>query len=425
MPFYKDLRKKENRHFAPRTIDHLLALRRHLRRDLPSRTLRDTLLLATWNIRDFDSNKFGHGPRLDESFHYIAEIIASFDLVAVQEVTVDLAPLNRVMRILGPNWDHIVTDVTEGPGGNKERLAFVYDKRKVLFRNIAGEIVLPLSQTIGGEAVDIKLPKSHSIEFTKDTKFKLPDGSTAAMKKGQKLELPKGGHLIHLPEGQKVAKYRQFARTPFLVAFQAGWFKFSLCTVHLYYGAASGAKRERRVKEISAISKFLADRAKEIRKREKTGENFILLGDFNIVGPDDVTMKALKKNGFTLPEKIYKSNVSETMYYDQIAFMVKRNELQMGPSENNNGVFRFFRSAFRDGEYATYHDLMRNKKLRDYHDAGTKKAGQHRTESEKKSYYRNKWRTWQMSDHCPLWVELKIDFSDKYLNRITKELSNT
>jgi len=237
--------------------------------------------------------------------------------------------------------------------------------------------------------------------------------------------LPKGGHLIHLPEGQKVAKYRQFARTPFLVAFQAGWFKFSLCTVHLYYGAASGAKHERRVKEISAISKFLADRAKEIRKREKTGENFILLGDFNIVGPDDVTMKALKKNGFTLPEKLYKSNVSETMYYDQIAFMVKRNELQMGPSENNNGVFRFFRSVFRDGEYATYHDLMRNKKLRDYHDAGTKKAGQHRTESEKKSYYRNKWRTWQMSDHCPLWGELKIDFSDKYLNRITKELSNT
>jgi len=224
------------------------------------------------------------------------------------------------------------------------------------------------------------------------------------------------------------------------VAFQAGWFKFNLCTVHLYYGSASGAKYERRVKEISAISKFLAERAKKIRQREKTGENFILLGDFNIVKPGDPTMNALKKNGFTLPEKLYKSNVSESMYYDQIAFMVRKNELEMGPSENNNDVFRFFQSVFRDGEYATYHDLMRNKKMRDYHEKGIKpvpstssgqalsevegKAGQPRTESEKKSYYRNEWRTWQMSDHCPLWVELKIDFSDRYLNRIQKELGS-
>ena len=34
----------------------------------------------------------------------------------------------------------------------------------------------------------------------------------------------------------------QFARTPFMVAFQAGWFQFNLCAVHIYYGAASGAK---------------------------------------------------------------------------------------------------------------------------------------------------------------------------------------
>ena len=425
MPFYKNLRKKESKHFANRTIEHMLTLRTQLRKDVPARTLRDTLLLATWNIRDFDSNKFGQGPRLDESFYYIAEIIASFDLVAVQEVTTDLGPLKRVMSILGPNWDYIVTDVTEGPGGNKERLAFVFDKRKIMFRNIAGEIVLPLSQTIGGEATEIELPASHSIEFTKDTTLKLPDGSKVAVKKKQKLEMPVGKHIIHLPEGQTVAKYRQFARTPFMVAFQAGWFKFNLCTVHLYYGDDTGAKYKRRVKEISAISKFLADRAKKIRKEEKTGENFILLGDFNIVNPEDPTMKALTKNGFTLPEKLYKSNVSQSMYYDQIAFMVKKGELEMGPSKDNSGVFRFFHSVFRDGELSTYHDLMKNTKLRDFHEKGTKKAGQPRTKAEKKTYYCDKWRTWQMSDHCPLWVELKIDFSDRYLKHIKSELNGT
>jgi hypothetical protein len=44
---------------------------------------------------------------------------------------------------------------------------------------------------------------------------------------------------------------------PFLVRFQSGWFKFNLCTVHLYYGDASGEGYERRVAEIDAIAKFL------------------------------------------------------------------------------------------------------------------------------------------------------------------------
>jgi hypothetical protein len=30
------------------------------------------------------------------------------------------------------------------------------------------------------------------------------------------------------------------------------------------------------------------------------------------------------------------------------------------------------------------------------------------------------WRTFQMSDHLPLWVELKINFSDQYLKKQKK-----
>ena len=32
-------------------------------------------------------------------------------------------------------------------------------------------------------------------------------------------------------------------------------------------------------------------------------------------------------------------------------------------------------------------------------------------------YFTGRWRTFQMSDHLPLWVELKIDFSDQYLKK--------
>jgi len=44
---------------------------------------------------------------------YIAEIVSFFDLLAIQEVRRDLAALNKLQQLLGPNWGYIATDVTE------------------------------------------------------------------------------------------------------------------------------------------------------------------------------------------------------------------------------------------------------------------------------------------------------------------------
>jgi hypothetical protein len=52
----------------------------------------------------------------------------------------------------------------------------------------------------------------------------------------------------------------QFARTPFPVAFGSGWFRFSLCTVHVYYGSESGRKLQQRIGEIQRLVKFFAHR---------------------------------------------------------------------------------------------------------------------------------------------------------------------
>ena len=344
MPFYAGLRrwKEEDR---SRAINRILALRGSLRRAIPPRTVRETLLLATWNLRDFDSNKFGHGPRLRESYYYIAEVISAFDLVAVQEVNRDMGPFEDIVRILGPNWSYIATDVTEGRSGNNERMVFVYDKRKVWFQHVVGEIVLP--------------------------------------------------------ENTLVADDRQFARTPFMVNFQSGWLKFSICTVHLYYGSTSGEGYERRVAEIEKIGKFLADRA------EREESNMILLGDMNIVSPDDKTMKALEKSGFVVPDGLaLPTNMLRNKYYDQIAFLYRRDELELGDSESSSGVFNVFDTVFRPQDSETYYPLGKgNGKWPD-------------TVEERKKYFRKEWRTWQMSDHLPLWIELKIDFTEKYLNRI-------
>jgi hypothetical protein len=126
-----------------RAIGYLKALRRFLDEQLPKRTAQGTLVLGTWNIRNFDNNRFGNGPRLEETFLYIAEVISRFDAIAVQVICRDLRPLDRLMSILGDDYRYILTDVTEGSSGNEERLGFIYHRDKVSFQGIAGEIVLP------------------------------------------------------------------------------------------------------------------------------------------------------------------------------------------------------------------------------------------------------------------------------------------
>src|SRR5687767_2684909 len=125
MAFYYGL-KREPKEVRKRAAEGIIRLRQALAEEgVPRRTIEETLLLATWNIREFDSEKYGE--RTTESFYYIAEIVSHFDLVAVQEVREDLRALDRLQSILGGWWKYIVTDVTEGTAGNRERMAFLYD----------------------------------------------------------------------------------------------------------------------------------------------------------------------------------------------------------------------------------------------------------------------------------------------------------
>ena len=139
MPFYHKLRiteshsdaaKARNRRIARNLLRLKKALRDHLGIEdlskgidelITTRDSSDFLRLATWNIREFDSAKYGS--RLDESIYYIAEIVSHFDLVAVQEVREDRKALDDVMRILGPAWTYIATDVTEGMPGNRKSMS--------------------------------------------------------------------------------------------------------------------------------------------------------------------------------------------------------------------------------------------------------------------------------------------------------------
>lgn len=349
MPYYKPLSYKSEEN--NRIINKIKILRSSLKINVPKKTHSENLLLATWNIRDFDKPNWGD--RLKESKYYIAEIISHFDIVCIQEVYRDLSGLNDVMKILGSDWDCIFTDATEGRRGNDERMAMVFDKTKVAFSGLAGELVVPpIREKINGKF------KTHPIG--------------------------------------------QVWRTPMLAGFRAGWAKFILCSVHIQWGESTAESVERK-KEIEHVAKFL-----KYRSEDKTSwaRKIILLGDFNIFDTKDNTYKTLEENGYRYPDalaSVYRknhgtNNAKKKRHYDQILFRERENGFEV----INGGVFDPFQSVFLDNEEDIYKPFMIKPK---------------KDEKEKDQYYKSykTWRTYQISDHNPLWVEFKIDYSDDYL----------
>lgn len=358
-----------------RVVANLEKLREQLDEEVPAKSTETDLLLATWNLRDFGKvNRRGFGDREPESFFYIAEVLSRFDFIAVQEVN-EINELERVMKILGPSWDWIATDVTDpGLGGNGERLTYLYDTRKVSFRNIAGELVLPADLLI----------------------------STAVEPKDDP------GEVVEV-EGKEVGK--QFRRTPFAAVFQAAWFKYEICTVHIYYGGETGSKLEERIAEIERVGEFFGERAKAALKDDRS---LILLGDFNIVGRDHKTMKALEKAGFKVPKALREApatNVDKSKYFDQIAFQATPGELDSlerdgSGADGGAGSVDIYKQLYTADQFADY------KAQAAASPTGSKKKG-----ADLEDYYLE-WRTYQFSDHAPLWVRLPVNDSAKYLKSL-------
>lgn len=325
----------ENKEDRDAVIDNIVNLRSALSDKVPEKKLSGNLILGTWNIREFGNSKYGG--RMVESLYYIAEIISRFDLIAIQEVRDNLHELNTVCKILGCDWGMFISVVTQGVSGNKERLAFFYDKRTVAFRNIAGQVILP---------------------GTKDE--------------------------------------TQFARSPYIIRFQSGWLKFDICTVHIYYGKASKktAEYKRRVEEIGNIVNFF----KEYYVDKNEANNIFILGDFNIENIKSETYKAATSSIFRIPDAIIKnklkgSNVPQDKIYDQIIYYNRYQDIVF----KNAGIFDFYDAVF--DSYDNY-----SSRIKKHYEISSEDF--------------KDFRTYQMSDHLPLWVEMNTDHTEQYLGYI-------
>lgn len=261
----------------------LLALRKRIAAaKMPSSKIDETLNLATWNIREF-----GKARRTEAAIHYLAEILGQFDLIGLVELRDDLTDLGRVLRILGPYWRAVYSDMIPDAGGNRERLGFIYDKRAVTFNGLAAEANAPRA------------------------------------KKG----------FEYLPK-------KSFWRSPYLASFKSGSFDFIVLTTHIRWGDSTEARRQ----ELEMLADWI-----EAKRLEKASEDkdLIVMGDFNIPSRTDALFKAITKHGLQIPGALLRvqfgSNLEKDKRYDQIL----HHPIYPENFTNAGGVLDFYGEASR------------------------------------------------------------------------------
>jgi Endonuclease/Exonuclease/phosphatase family len=247
---------------------------------IPAKSGGKNLLIATWNIRAFGdltekwTSASTDSPKRNlADVCAIAKIIERFDVVAIQETRDNLKGLRYLIGRLGQGWSFVVTDVGEGEPANGERLAYVFDNRRVRLTGLAGELVVP-----------------------KEWFGRIDKGALA----------------------------EQFVRTPYAVSFAAGDQAFTLVTLHVVFGK----KASDRLAELRAIAAWLADRADD---DDEFNRNLIALGDFNIDHQGDPNWQAFTDQGLSPPYELY--GLTRTIFdkpkaesfYDQIAWFTKGN----------------------------------------------------------------------------------------------------
>ncbi|MBN1811005.1 MAG: endonuclease, partial [Anaerolineae bacterium] len=257
------------------------------------------------------------------------------------------------------------------------------------------------------DGAKVVLPSGSSIRFAKNAHVPITANDGIDIEATSTPTLPEAAEIV-LPPNSLVGGSQQFARTPFIASFQTGWLKINLATVHIYYGTGT-AGLEQRKKEIRRLTALLADRAKSDSDSDADAY-FIALGDFNIVGPEHETMDALRTNDFVIPKPLQTipgSNVKQDKFYDQIALWngeSSRRKTYTRIRPHRAGVFDFFDVVYRTDEEDIYRPFMRKPGSNDFYS----------------SY--SMWRTHQMSDHLPMWVELHVDFAQEYLDEVETDL---
>jgi endonuclease/exonuclease/phosphatase family metal-dependent hydrolase len=301
----------------PNVQDDLDALVGALNDRIPQKT-DSNLLVATWNIRAFGSltRKWMAGsndsPKRDlRGLRAVIEILSRFDVVAIQEVKGNLRALRDTMRFLGTDWGFLMTDVNAGSGGNDERLAFLFDRRRVKPSGLAAELVVPSDRlAVPGAAEDEGTATGIGVDALRE----------------------------------------QFVRSPYAVSFVRGSTTFILVTLHVLFGD----REEDRLAELQQIAEWMQDWAKQSNRFH---HNLLVLGDFNIDRHGSDGYEAFVSTGLTVPEPLINlprtifddpGEFDDDKFYDQIAWFVSGENSLIDLKLLDGGNLDFLPYVYRD-----------------------------------------------------------------------------
>ncbi len=277
-------------------LNGLKLLRKRIKEaKIPSSKLDESINIATWNIRHW-----GQKRRKQFSLHYIAEILNQFDLISVIELRRNVSELKYVLDLLGKYWGVVFSDYITDAGGNKERIAYVFDTRSVQFTGMAAETDGPRKKN-------------------SNTKVYEPTFS--------------------------------WWRKPYMASFKAGSFDFVALSVHIQWGTIEGRK-----KELEELAKWVKT---YIKDEYRTDRDVILMGDFNITSFNSKLYDAISQYGLKAPESIIKSefgsNLAKNKRYDQIL----HHPAQTGSVfTNKGGILDFYKSSHKT--IVSYSNLTKN-----------------------------------------------------------------
>lgn len=353
-----------------------------------------SVLLGSFNIRKMGNTR----NRSVDTWEFLAEICRSFDLIAVQEIMDKLSGLQRVMELLGPEFDMVVSDQTgvfPGESGVGERLGFIYRWNVVERMEVATDITYDRTKVIDSIASDYQL-------FTEEM------DSYAPKYVEYKAKTRKTKPKLHLPI------FLSFIRQPFCVSFRIAGnpgtdpYEIMAVNAHLYFGDYISDRRQ----EFNALTEWILTRLKAGAKAYYP--NFILMGDLNLDFDNPKTDRARIENqiksfnselngpNVNFPfldihpgrTKLFRTNARLTETFDQIGLFSRDERLPthaghaaMGadPQGPDYGVFEFvnlFSDAILD---------------RPYTDLSPAEASEFVARFEHK-----------VSDHMPLWIRLPL-----------------
>ena len=198
---------------------------------------------------------------------------------------------------------------------------------------------------------------------------------------------------VDAPRVRKDAEYlatRSFWRAPYMCSFRSGNFDFIAIATHARWGGDDIPGRQA---ELQLLADWIDHRFKSDLVED---HDLIVMGDFNVPKIGDDLFKALTSRGLQVPDALLDlkagdkviggSNLKETFRYDQILHLpsLKKRFSNLG------GTLEFYDKPSSIKELFPDKDLTLDK------------------------------FTFQLSDHFPIWVQVKTDIDGERLNDILK-----